>query len=84
MEKNRLKIFHTSKIFLKKLKKLLTSWYARAIIFLPGSEIPKSEPGPDQREKPEEEKGASLDRKPGLSKRNGQLKGTEVERQSEG
>jgi len=48
-------------IFLKKiLKKLLTELQCRAIILLPGSERLEGEPGQVRREKPVEEKGASL------------------------
>jgi hypothetical protein len=68
----------------KILKKLLTSYRHHANIILPGSERLKGEPGSGQREKPEDNKGESLDWKPGLSKRNGQLKGTAAERKREG
>ncbi|MDW7739758.1 MAG: hypothetical protein SCJ97_06845 [Bacillota bacterium] len=55
------------------MKKLLTDTGIHANIILPGSERLKGEPGPTQREKPAEEKGANLDWKPELSKRIGQL-----------
>jgi len=58
----------------------LTSPPDRAIIHLPGSERLKGEPGSVQREKPVKEKGASVDWKPELSTRIGQLKGTVAER----
>jgi len=62
------------------LKKLLTSPGTRAIIILPGSERLKGEPGPVRRDKPVEEKGVSLDRKPEVSRKTGQLQGTVAER----
>jgi len=58
----------------------LTRPGGRAIILLPGSERLKGEPGPVGREKPVKGKGASLDRKPEVSKKTGQLKGTVAER----
>lgn len=50
----------------------------------PGSEKLEGEPVQARREKPEEEIGASLDWKPGLSSQAGQLQGDIVERQREG